>query len=102
MLPSVERFLVEPQSLGAITMAQLLPQDSLLCSPSSSLGVHCTRSLGSARNVSLLLYALSIPVDGDHKPGSQEPSYVGKRSNRVVRTLQNSKCKMSLDWAPRC
>lgn len=33
-------------------------------------------------------------LDGDHNPGSQEPSYVGKRSNRVVRTLQNSKWKM--------
>ncbi|XP_008568737.1 PREDICTED: peroxisomal biogenesis factor 16 isoform X2 [Galeopterus variegatus] len=29
------------------------------------------------------------PPDGDHSPGNQEQSYVGKRSNRVVRTLQN-------------
>lgn len=33
-------------------------------------------------------------LDGEHSPGSHEPSYVGKRSNRVVRTLQNSKWKM--------
>lgn len=33
-------------------------------------------------------------LDGDRSLGSQEPSYVGKRSNRVVRTLQNSKWKM--------
>ncbi|KAB0391795.1 hypothetical protein E2I00_014327 [Balaenoptera physalus] len=32
--------------------------------------------------------------DGDSSPGSQEQSYVGKRSNRVVRTLQNSKCRI--------
>ncbi|XP_073900807.1 peroxisomal biogenesis factor 16 isoform X5 [Castor canadensis] len=32
--------------------------------------------------------------DGDHSPGSQVQSYVGKRSNRVLRTLQNSKWKM--------
>ncbi|XP_050613574.1 peroxisomal biogenesis factor 16 isoform X3 [Macaca thibetana thibetana] len=29
------------------------------------------------------------PPDGDHSHGSHEQSYVGKRSNRVVRTLQN-------------
>lgn len=40
--------------------------------------------------------------DGDHSSGSQEQSYVGKRSNRVVRTLQNSKCGRLLDETPRC
>ncbi|XP_064144305.1 peroxisomal biogenesis factor 16 isoform X3 [Loxodonta africana] len=40
------------------------------------------------------------PPDGDPSPGSQEQPYVGKRSNRVVRTLQNSKCRTQLDWAP--
>ncbi|XP_031226938.1 peroxisomal biogenesis factor 16 [Mastomys coucha] len=38
------------------------------------------------------------PLDGDHNPGSQEPSYVGKRSNRVVRTLQNSPSLHSRHW----
>ncbi|CAO2579819.1 Peroxisomal membrane protein PEX16 [Lemmus lemmus] len=38
------------------------------------------------------------PLDGDHSPGSQEPSYVGKRSNRVVRTLQNSPSLHSRHW----
>lgn len=61
MLPSVERFLAEPQSLGAITMAQLLPQDRLLCSPDSSSGIHMF-SVGSARNVSLLFCVLSLPA----------------------------------------
>ncbi|KAB1272990.1 Peroxisomal membrane protein PEX16 [Camelus dromedarius] len=36
-----------------------------------------------------MAFCLSL-LDGDHSPGSQEQSYVGKRSNRVVRTLQNS------------
>ncbi|XP_036039300.1 peroxisomal biogenesis factor 16 isoform X4 [Onychomys torridus] len=38
------------------------------------------------------------PLDGEHNPGSQEPSYVGKRSNRVVRTLQNSPSLHSRHW----
>ena len=38
------------------------------------------------------------PLDGDHNPGSQEPSYVGKRSHRVVRTLQNSPSLHSRYW----
>lgn len=41
-------------------------------------------------------------LDGDHSAGSQEQSYVGKRSNRVVRTLQNSKCGRLLDETARC
>ncbi|XP_046312688.1 peroxisomal biogenesis factor 16 isoform X1 [Marmota monax] len=36
--------------------------------------------------------------DGDHSPGSQEQSYVGKRSNRVVRTLQNTPSLHSRHW----
>lgn len=38
------------------------------------------------------------PLDGDHNLGSPEPSYVGKRSNRVVRTLQNSPSLHSRHW----
>ncbi|XP_037694590.1 peroxisomal biogenesis factor 16 isoform X6 [Choloepus didactylus] len=38
------------------------------------------------------------PADGDHSPGSQEQSYVGKRSNRVVRTLQNTPSLHSRHW----
>ncbi|GAB1286594.1 Peroxisomal membrane protein PEX16 [Apodemus speciosus] len=38
------------------------------------------------------------PLDGDHSLGSQEPSYVGKRSHRVVRTLQNSPSLHSRHW----
>nr|XP_045380031.1 peroxisomal biogenesis factor 16 [Camelus bactrianus] len=38
------------------------------------------------------------PHDGDHSPGSQEQSYVGKRSNRVVRTLQNTPSLHSRHW----
>ncbi|XP_057604135.1 peroxisomal biogenesis factor 16 [Hippopotamus amphibius kiboko] len=38
------------------------------------------------------------PQDGDHSPGSQEQSYVGKRSNRVVRTLQNTPSLHSRQW----
>ncbi|XP_075817572.1 peroxisomal biogenesis factor 16 isoform X2 [Microtus pennsylvanicus] len=38
------------------------------------------------------------PLDADHKPGSQEPSYVGKRSNRVVRTLQSSPSLHARHW----
>ncbi|KAF6333905.1 peroxisomal biogenesis factor 16 [Rhinolophus ferrumequinum] len=38
------------------------------------------------------------PPDGDHSPGSQEQSYVGKRSNRVVRTLQNTPSLHSRHW----
>lgn len=36
--------------------------------------------------------------DGDHSAGSQEQSYVGKRSNRVVRTLQNTPSLHSRHW----
>ncbi|MBZ3882284.1 Peroxisomal membrane protein PEX16 [Sciurus carolinensis] len=36
--------------------------------------------------------------EGDHSPGSQEQSYVGKRSNRVVRTLQNTPSLHSRHW----
>ncbi|DAA21767.1 peroxisomal biogenesis factor 16 [Bos taurus] len=36
--------------------------------------------------------------DGDHSSGSQEQSYVGKRSNRVVRTLQNTPSLHSRHW----
>ncbi|XP_004436956.1 PREDICTED: peroxisomal biogenesis factor 16 [Ceratotherium simum simum] len=38
------------------------------------------------------------PPDGGHSPGSQEQSYVGKRSNRVVRTLQNTPSLHSRHW----
>lgn len=48
-----------------------------------------------------MAFYLSL-LDGDHSHGSHEQSYVGKRSNRVVRTLQNSKWRMWLAWAPRC
>ncbi|XP_029419928.1 peroxisomal biogenesis factor 16 isoform X4 [Nannospalax galili] len=37
-------------------------------------------------------------LDGNHSLGSQEQSYVGKRSNRVVRTLQNSPSIHSRHW----
>ncbi|KAK2490285.1 hypothetical protein MC885_009896 [Smutsia gigantea] len=37
-------------------------------------------------------------LDGDRSPGSQEQSYVGKRSNRVVRTLQNTPSLHSRHW----
>ncbi|XP_020725825.1 peroxisomal biogenesis factor 16 isoform X2 [Odocoileus virginianus] len=36
--------------------------------------------------------------DGDNSTGSQEQSYVGKRSNRVVRTLQNTPSLHSRHW----
>ncbi|XP_059787459.1 peroxisomal biogenesis factor 16 isoform X1 [Balaenoptera ricei] len=36
--------------------------------------------------------------DGDSSPGSREQSYVGKRSNRVVRTLQNTPSLHSRHW----
>lgn len=63
MLPSVERFLSEPQSLGVITFAQPLPRDRLLCSPRSSSSIPSRMfSAGSARNVSLLHYVLSLPA----------------------------------------
>ncbi|XP_005578121.1 peroxisomal biogenesis factor 16 isoform X1 [Macaca nemestrina] len=38
------------------------------------------------------------PPDGDHSHGSHEQSYVGKRSNRVVRTLQNTPSLHSRHW----
>nr|XP_034788347.1 peroxisomal biogenesis factor 16 isoform X2 [Pan paniscus] len=38
------------------------------------------------------------PPDGDHSPGGHEQSYVGKRSNRVVRTLQNTPSLHSRHW----
>ncbi|XP_005384117.1 PREDICTED: peroxisomal biogenesis factor 16 isoform X2 [Chinchilla lanigera] len=38
------------------------------------------------------------PPDGDHNLGDQEQSYVGKRSNRVVRTLQNTPSLHSRHW----
>ncbi|KAM6160011.1 peroxisomal biogenesis factor 16 isoform 2-T2 [Erethizon dorsatum] len=38
------------------------------------------------------------PPDGDPSPGDQEQSYVGKRSNRVVRTLQNTPSLHSRHW----
>ncbi|XP_033060518.1 peroxisomal biogenesis factor 16 isoform X5 [Trachypithecus francoisi] len=38
------------------------------------------------------------PSDGDHSHGSHEQSYVGKRSNRVVRTLQNTPSLHSRHW----
>ncbi|XP_003412310.3 peroxisomal biogenesis factor 16 isoform X2 [Loxodonta africana] len=38
------------------------------------------------------------PPDGDPSPGSQEQPYVGKRSNRVVRTLQNTPSLHSRRW----
>ncbi|KAF5920603.1 hypothetical protein HPG69_011183 [Diceros bicornis minor] len=42
-------------------------------------------------------FCLSL-LDGGHSPGSQEQSYVGKRSNRVVRTLQNTPSLHSRHW----
>nr|XP_058924430.1 peroxisomal biogenesis factor 16 isoform X3 [Kogia breviceps] len=36
--------------------------------------------------------------DGDHSPGSREQAYVGKRSNRVVRTLQSTPSLHSRHW----
>uniref|UniRef100_A0A8C6RSH6 Peroxisomal membrane protein PEX16 n=1 Tax=Nannospalax galili TaxID=1026970 RepID=A0A8C6RSH6_NANGA len=42
--------------------------------------------------------AQAQPSDGNHSLGSQEQSYVGKRSNRVVRTLQNSPSIHSRHW----
>lgn len=36
--------------------------------------------------------------DADHGPGGQEQSYVGKRSNRVVRTLQNTPALHARHW----
>ncbi|KAF6333904.1 peroxisomal biogenesis factor 16 [Rhinolophus ferrumequinum] len=44
-----------------------------------------------------MAFCLSL-LDGDHSPGSQEQSYVGKRSNRVVRTLQNTPSLHSRHW----
>ncbi|XP_023418788.1 peroxisomal biogenesis factor 16 isoform X1 [Cavia porcellus] len=38
------------------------------------------------------------PPDGDHSLGDQEQSYVGKRSNRVMRTLQNTPSLHSRHW----
>ncbi|XP_036115779.1 peroxisomal biogenesis factor 16 [Molossus molossus] len=38
------------------------------------------------------------PPDGEHSHSSQEQSYVGKRSNRVVRTLQNTPSLHSRHW----
>uniref|UniRef100_A0A8C3YTK2 Peroxisomal membrane protein PEX16 n=1 Tax=Catagonus wagneri TaxID=51154 RepID=A0A8C3YTK2_9CETA len=38
------------------------------------------------------------PQDGDHSSGSGEQPYVGKRSNRVVRTLQNTPSLHSRHW----
>ncbi|XP_004399628.1 PREDICTED: peroxisomal biogenesis factor 16 [Odobenus rosmarus divergens] len=38
------------------------------------------------------------PPDGDQSAGGQEQSYVGKRSNRVVRTLQNTPSLHSRHW----
>ncbi|XP_054580826.1 peroxisomal biogenesis factor 16 [Eptesicus fuscus] len=38
------------------------------------------------------------PSDGEHGGSSQEQSYVGKRSNRVVRTLQNTPSLHSRHW----
>ncbi|XP_006865107.1 PREDICTED: peroxisomal membrane protein PEX16 [Chrysochloris asiatica] len=38
------------------------------------------------------------PADGDPSPGSQEQPYVGKRSSRVVRTLQNTPSLHSRHW----
>ncbi|KAI5936428.1 peroxisomal biogenesis factor 16 isoform X4 [Manis javanica] len=37
-------------------------------------------------------------LNGDRSPGSQDQSYVGKRSNRVVRTLQNTPSLHSRHW----
>ncbi|KFO19874.1 peroxisomal biogenesis factor 16 [Fukomys damarensis] len=40
--------------------------------------------------------------NGEHSPGDQERSYVGKRSQRVVRTLQNTPSLHARHWgAPR-
>lgn len=47
-----------------------------------------------------MAFCLSL-LDGDQSADGQEQSYVGKRSNRVVRTLQNSKCRMSWPRAPQ-
>lgn len=38
------------------------------------------------------------PSDGEHGGSSQEQAYVGKRSNRVVRTLQNTPSLHSRHW----
>ncbi|XP_075401948.1 peroxisomal biogenesis factor 16 isoform X2 [Tenrec ecaudatus] len=38
------------------------------------------------------------PQDGEPSPGSQEQPYVGKRSSRVVRTLQNTPSLHSRHW----
>ncbi|XP_037022093.1 peroxisomal biogenesis factor 16 isoform X4 [Artibeus jamaicensis] len=42
--------------------------------------------------------AQAQPPDGEHSHGGQEQSYVGKRSNRVVRTLQNTPSLHSRHW----
>ncbi|KAF6105448.1 peroxisomal biogenesis factor 16 [Phyllostomus discolor] len=54
---------------------------------------------GSAGNTpsDCVAFCLSLP-DGEHSHGSQEQSYVGKRSNRVVRTLQNTPSLHSRHW----
>ncbi|XP_023071539.1 peroxisomal biogenesis factor 16 isoform X4 [Piliocolobus tephrosceles] len=50
-----------------------------------------------ARHSDCMAFCLSL-LDGDHSHGSHEQSYVGKRSNRVVRTLQNTPSLHSRHW----
>lgn len=57
-----------------------------------SLHTDSLQALLETRPSDSVAFCLSL-LDGEHGGSSQEQSYVGKRSNRVVRTLQNSKCK---------
>lgn len=105
MLLTVDRFQVEPQSSCSVlaSAAAIVHAHPFSPSPMSSHSLH-THFLQVLLQTCLSnRIAFSPPLlDGKHSHGSQEQSYVGKRSNRVVRTLQNSKCRMQLDCASQC
>ncbi|XP_030773285.1 peroxisomal biogenesis factor 16 isoform X1 [Rhinopithecus roxellana] len=58
---------------------------------------HSPRAPLEACHSDCMAFCLSL-LDGDHSHGSHEQSYVGKRSNRVVRTLQNTPSLHSRHW----
>ncbi|XP_057363605.1 peroxisomal biogenesis factor 16 isoform X5 [Manis pentadactyla] len=102
---------------GAWSSEQCTPPLTCLC---CSMTGSCGRSFGKSCLWSVLRMFLLIwfkaglqtsppitpldretqahSLDGDRSPASQDQSYVGKRSNRVVRTLQNTPSLHSRHW----
>lgn len=93
MVLTPHRWPLRPASAAALVQA--CPRSPVLPSAPQERSPHaCSpQALLETWPSDSMAFCLSL-LDGDQSTDSQEQSYVGKRSNRVVRTLQNSKCRM--------